>query len=86
MKYKNAAEILPASLLKELQTYINGDILYVPKADSKMEWGSLSGSRLYYQQRSREIRERWNTGVSIDMLANQYGLTSSTIKKIIYRQ
>ncbi len=86
MKYKNAAEILPASLLKELQTYINGDILYVPKADSKMEWGSLSGSRLYYQQRNREIRERWNTGVSIDMLANQYGLTSSTIKKIIYRQ
>ena len=86
MKYKNAAEILPASLLKELQTYINGDILYVPKADSKMEWGSLSGSRLYYQQRNREIRERWHTGVSIDMLANQYGLTSSTIKKIIYRQ
>ena len=86
MKYKNAAEILPASLLKELQTYINGNILYVPKADSKMEWGSLSGSRLYYQQRNREIRERWNTGVSIDMLANQYGLTSSTIKKIIYRQ
>ena len=86
MKYKNAAEILPASLLKELQTYINGDILYVPKADSKMEWGSLSGSRLYYQQRNREIRERWNTGVSIDMLADQYGLTSSTIKKIIYRQ
>ena len=86
MKYKNAAEILPASLLKELQTYINGDILYVPKADSKMEWGSLSGSRLYYQQRNREIRERWNTGVSIDMLANQYGFTSSTIKKIIYRQ
>ena len=86
MKYKNAAEILPASLLKELQTYINGDILYVPKADSKMEWGSLSGSRLYYQQRNREIRERWNTGVSIDMLANQYGLTSSTIKRIIYRQ
>ena len=86
MKYKNAAEILPASLLKQLQTYINGDILYVPKADSKMEWGSLSGSRLYYQQRNREIRERWNTGVSIDMLANQYGLTSSTIKKIIYRQ
>ncbi len=86
MKYKNAAEILPSSLLKELQTYINGDILYVPKTDSKKEWGSLSGSRLYYQQRNREIRERWNTGVSIDMLADQYGLTSSTIKKIIYRQ
>lgn len=86
MKYKNAAEILPVSLLKELQTYINGDILYVPKMDSKKEWGSLSGSRSYYQQRNREIREKWHSGVSIDMLADQYGLTGSTIKKIIYQR
>lgn len=30
MKYVNAAEILPEHLLKELQTYIDGDVLYIP--------------------------------------------------------
>lgn len=31
MKYVNAAEILPDKLLKELQKYIEGEVLYVPK-------------------------------------------------------
>ena len=31
MKYINVAEILPKQLLKELQTYIDGSVLYVPK-------------------------------------------------------
>ena len=31
MKYKNAAEILPERLLKELQTYTEGELLYIPK-------------------------------------------------------
>ncbi len=31
MKYVNAAEILPERLLRELQTYIDGDVLYVDR-------------------------------------------------------
>ena len=49
MKYINAAEILPEKLLKELQTYIDGDVLYIPKASTKKEWGAASGSRIFYQ-------------------------------------
>lgn len=38
MKYINAAEILPEKLLRELQTYADGELLYIPKASAKKEW------------------------------------------------
>ena len=31
MKYINAAEVLPETLLKELQSYVDGELLYIPK-------------------------------------------------------
>lgn len=85
MKYKNAAEILPPYLLWELQKYMDGDIMYIPKADPKKQWGSVSGSKVYYEERNRVIRERFRAGVSIELLSQQYGLAHSTIKKIIYQ-
>ena len=85
MKYINAAEILPKQLLKELQTYIDGSVLYVPKVLEKKEWGATSGARTFYQERNREIQKRFHEGYSIDVLSEQYGLAYSTIKKIIYR-
>ena len=84
MKYVNAAEILPKQLLKELQTYIDGSMLYVPKASAKKEWGATSGARTFYRERNREILKRFNEGDPIDVLSEQYGLAYSTIKKIIY--
>ena len=85
MKYVNAAEILPERLLKELQTYIDGEVLYIPKSTTKKEWGVVSGSRIFYQERNREIQRLYREGSSIDTLMKQYSLAYSTIKKIIYR-
>ena len=84
MKYINAAEILPEQLLKELQRYADGDVLYIPKASTKKEWGASSGSRTFYQKRNIEIQRLFKEGHSVDALAKQYGLAYSTIKKIIY--
>ncbi len=85
MKYINAAEILPEHLLKELQTYIKGNVIYVPENSGKKQWGAVSGSLLFYQNRNEEIRRLHKAGQSIEMLAEQYGLAYSTIKKIIYK-
>ena len=84
MKYINAAEILPEQLLKELQIYADGEILYIPKTSSKKEWGASNGSRVFYQERNKEIQRLFRSGYSVDTLAKQYGLANSTIKKIIY--
>ncbi len=84
MKYINAAEILPGKLLKEIQTYMDGGVLYIPKTSAKKGWGSVSGSRKFYQKRNKEIQFLFKNGYSIETLSKQYGLAHSTLKKIIY--
>ena len=85
MKYINAAEVLPETLLKELQSYDDGELLYIPKVSAKKEWGTANGSRLFYEERNKEIRKLFQEGCSVDLLSEQYGLAYSTIKNIIYR-
>lgn len=84
MKYRNAVEILPDYLVQEIQMYLDGDILYIPKASTKKHWGADSGARIYYQKRNQAIRKLYFEGHSIDKLSKEYGLAESTIKKIIY--
>lgn len=48
MKYKNAQDILPDRLLKELQQYVSGETLYIPRRQSRKSWGETSGAREYY--------------------------------------
>lgn len=84
MRYQNAAEILPERLLKELQTYVEGELLYVPRASTKKDWGADSGSRAFYRERNQEIKRLYAEGVSIEALEKRYRLAESTIKKIIY--
>lgn len=81
MKYVNAAEILPEKLLKEIQTYMDGGVLYIPKTSAKKGWGSVSGSRKFYQKRNKEIQFLFEDGYSIETLSKQYGLAHSTLKK-----
>ncbi len=83
MKYINAAEILPEKLLKELQAYMDGGVLYIPKTSAKKGWGSVSGSRQFYQERNEEIHFLYENGYSIETLSKRYGLAHSTLKKII---
>lgn len=84
MKYINAVEILPEKLLKEIQMYIDGGVLYIPKTSAKKGWGSVSGSRKFYQKRNKEIQFLYENGYSLETLSKQYGLAHSTLKKIIY--
>lgn len=84
MKYINAAEILPEKLLKEIQMYVDGGVLYIPKTSAKKKWGSVSGSRRFYQKRNKEIQFLYKKGYSLEALSKQYGLAYSTLKKIIY--
>ncbi|MDE5819006.1 MAG: hypothetical protein K2I07_06755 [Lachnospiraceae bacterium] len=86
MKYKNAAEILPPELLREIQCYIGGELLYIHKSESKQEWGAVSGSKKFYSERNGRIRELFYDGMPVEALAKEFGLSGSTIKKIIYQK
>ena len=86
MKYKNASEILPDELLRELQKYAAGETLYIPAEGKRKKWGSDSGARVFYEQRNEEIRYKfYHRKMSVEVLSGEYGLSDETIRKILYR-
>ncbi len=85
MKYKKAADILPDALLRELQKYAEGEILYIPKKEARRRWGENSGSRTFYLQRNEEIRNKYFHKVPLEILADEYSLSYETIRKIVYQ-
>lgn len=85
MKYVNADVILPKELLKEIQKYVHGELVYVPKPEGlRKRWGENSGSRNDLNQRNQEIRRRFSVGETIEQLSAQYFLSTHSIKKIVY--
>lgn len=84
MKYKNAKDILPDKLLRELQEYVSGGLIYVPQNGEKRAWGENSGARQYYKQRNQEIREAYRSGTSVSSLAEKYRLTEDALRKILH--
>ena len=82
--YKNARDILPDRLLKELQEYASGETLYIPKAQGKKHWGEVSGARSYYKRRNTEIRQRYADGCGIEDICEEFGLAFDTVRRIVY--
>lgn len=86
MKYKNASDVLPDSLLKEVQKYAAGETLYFPKDKEHKKWGEITGSRTFFQERNTEIRQKYLQKISIEHLADEYCLSVETIRKIVFKQ
>ncbi|HEX2947646.1 MAG TPA: CD3324 family protein [Clostridia bacterium] len=85
MKYRNASEILPDELLKEIQKYASGETLYIPNSAERKKWGHGSGARTFYKLRNEEIRDKFFHKASIEKLAEEYCLSTETIRKIVYK-
>lgn len=86
MKYRNASDIFPDELLKEIQKYSSGELIYVPQTCERKVWGTKSGARSYYIERNSEIREKYHRdGKKIGELAAEYGLSTDTIRRILYK-
>ncbi len=46
MKKTNAAKVLPVSLLRQVQCYVQGETLYIPALkEQRKAWGERSGIR-----------------------------------------
>ena len=85
MSYTNAADVLPQHLVEEIQTYVQGTQIYIPRAgDRRLGWGMKNGTRIMLDRRNRAIRQDHADGASIDDLADCYNLSPDTIRKIIY--
>lgn len=69
MRYRNAGDLLPEALVKELQRYVQGEYLYIPTDGTQRKgWGERSGARQMLDARNRAIRQAFRQGVSPEAL------------------
>lgn len=84
MGYIRAEDVLPFEVLTLVQKYVEGQMLYVPKRNSKRnKWGSLSGTKRSLECRNNQICEDYQAGNSAQFLADKYFLSVKSIQKII---
>lgn len=87
MKYVNANHILPEKLIMEIQKYVQGETIYIPKLEKTYrKWGTVTGSRTQLDERNATIRKAFKNGKSIEDLADEYFLSTYTIRKIVYKK
>nr|WP_275507582.1 CD3324 family protein [Clostridium ragsdalei] len=82
--YKKAADVLPLELVSQIQDYIDGEYIYIPRKQcNRKTWGEKSGSRNMLFYRNLEIYSKYRKGASIDYLSETYYLAPKTIQKIL---
>ena len=82
--YKKAAQVLPEELLAQIQEYIDGEFLYIPRAaENKKRWGASTATRRELRERNQRIYAEYLAGVRIVSLADAYFLSPKSIQRII---
>lgn len=85
MVYKNGKDILPIELLEEVQKYIQGEIIYIPKKkNERARWGEVNGTRELIKDRNFEIYSLYRKGFKIKDLVKLYNLSEDSIRRIVY--
>lgn len=84
MRYENAKDVLPPELLAEVQKVAGGKLLYVPIAEEAKGWGTESGYRKKLLKRNQTIYNEYVAGKTVSELADEFFLSTDSIKKIVY--
>ncbi|MBQ4014133.1 MAG: hypothetical protein II610_02600, partial [Treponema sp.] len=84
MNYRNAQDIFPENLLKQIQRYVSGETIYIPAKNEKKAWGESSGYRAYLAKRNQSMKEDFADGLTIEQLTEKYCLSFDSVKHIVY--
>lgn len=87
MGYIKASDVLPKELVSEIQKYVDGQMLYVPRKYTEHSgWGEKSGMREKLEKRDRQILEGYVSGKAIQDLAAEYYLSEKSIQRIVRKR
>lgn len=87
MGYKKVSQVLPRELVEEIQKYIEGEYLYIPRKEGmKKKWGSNTSIRLELSKRNKKICNDRNNGYSIEALAEKYYLSIKSIQRVVRQE
>lgn len=84
MAYLNGKDVFPEQLLRQIQRYVSGKLVYIPACDERRGWGETSGYKRYLRERNAEICREFAEGADIEALAEKYGLSWESVRKIVY--
>ena len=84
MSYIKAEEILPEELIRQIQEYVDGVYLYIPrKPGTRHHWGQETGYRAELKARNDRIRREYAAGTSVMALSQKYHLSEKSIRRIL---
>jgi Mor family transcriptional regulator len=84
MGYNKGARILPSELIEQIQEYVDGEAVYIPRKSTKRKrWGESTDAADTLKKRNEEIYQRYKRGTSVKALSEQYYISTQGIYKII---
>ena len=85
MSYVNAEGVLPKKLVEEIQKYIDGQLIYIPrKNENTLSWGEKNGTKEKLANRNERIVNGYYSGQNIEELSKAYYLSEKRIQGIIH--
>ena len=83
MSYVNATDVLPRFLVEEIQKYVDGQLLYVPRRnENSLSWGEKNGTKEKLAERNQKIVNGYYSGLNIEALSKEYYLSEKRIQGI----
>ncbi|MDE5777015.1 MAG: hypothetical protein K2I10_00670 [Lachnospiraceae bacterium] len=87
MGYKNGKEILPVELIRQIQQYVDGENIYIPKKEeTRICWGQNTDTRKLLHRRNTEIYQKYLKGDRVADLSEEYHISTQGIYKILSKQ
>lgn len=87
MSYIKADRILPKEMIELIQTYIDGEYIYIPRKEcNRRTWGESTNYRSDLENRNHMIYLKYINGNNIDELAAEFFLSVKSIQRIILQE
>ena len=87
MSYIKAEEILPEDLIRQIQEYVDGVYIYIPrKPGTRHQWGQKTDYKAELKIRNDRIRKDYGAGEGIAVLSKKYHLSEKSIRRILQKQ
>ena len=87
MSYIKAETILPEELVRQIQEYVDGVYIYIPrKPGARRAWGQETAYKAELRQRNEKIRGDHAAGIGIAALSSKYHLSEKSIRRILRNQ
>ena len=87
MDYQNSANLLPKELIEQIQKYVDGKVIYIPKKQiNKKSWGENTDTKQVLSSRNCKICSDRQNGMTIKQLSEKYFLTEKSIQRILRQE